>query len=224
MKRLRINCFPPRADNNDWFLIPTIRLSVDNTYSLNETGWHCVKRCYHFRVLFLKFVWVFLMVNYTTKEGIIPEIKIRLATSEEKQWLLDKIHEKGIDWDAEKKQLVDWRWKPKNSSKKYGFSKSGKYGPIYFVRGDAKNERGVRYALSLIGVQAETWTYNINGVGFMPIEDGYLYFGYRGSRLMRVPIDQQSWLPQIIMDTAIELQPTPPERIPSHFFEDTEEE
>lgn len=102
--------------------------------------------------------------------------------------------------------------------------KHSKYGPIYFVRGDAKNERGVRYALSLIGVQAETWTYNINGVGFMPIEDGYLYFGYRGSRLMRVPIDQQSWLPQIIMDTAIELQPTPPERIPSHFFEDTEEE
>lgn len=113
----------------------------------------------------------------------------------------------------------------KDNISKYSVSqKPSKYGPIYFVKGDAKNERGVRYALSLMGVQAETWTYNINGLGFMPIEDNYIYFGYRGSKLMRVPIDQKSWLPQIIMDTAIELLPTPPERVPSQFFVDTEEE
>lgn len=108
--------------------------------------------------------------------------------------------------------------------KKEDTKAASKYGPLYFIKGDSKNPRGVRHALSLMGIQAESWHYNINGIGFWEIEDSYIYFGYRGSRLMRVPIDQQSWLPEIIMDTAIEIQPTPPERIPSHFFVDTEEE
>ena len=37
----------------------------------------------------------------------------RIATEEEKQFLLDAIHADGKDWDADKKQIVDYRWKPK---------------------------------------------------------------------------------------------------------------
>lgn len=41
------------------------------------------------------------------------EENTRLATEEEKQLLLDAIHADGKDWDAENKQIVDCRWKPK---------------------------------------------------------------------------------------------------------------
>lgn len=36
----------------------------------------------------------------------------RLATDEENQLLLDKMHENGYDWDAEKMEVVKYRWKP----------------------------------------------------------------------------------------------------------------
>lgn len=37
----------------------------------------------------------------------------RLATEEEKQILLDVLHKNGRDWDAEKKEIVPYKWKPK---------------------------------------------------------------------------------------------------------------
>ena len=37
----------------------------------------------------------------------------RLATEEEKQCLLDALHADGKDWDADKKQIVDYQCKPK---------------------------------------------------------------------------------------------------------------
>ena len=37
----------------------------------------------------------------------------RIATEEEKQLLLDALHAEGKDWDADKKQIVDYKWKPK---------------------------------------------------------------------------------------------------------------
>ena len=37
----------------------------------------------------------------------------RIATEEEKQFLLDALHADGKDWDADKKQIVDYKWKPK---------------------------------------------------------------------------------------------------------------
>lgn len=37
----------------------------------------------------------------------------RYSTEEEKQFLLDAMHEYGKDWDADKKQIVDYKWKPK---------------------------------------------------------------------------------------------------------------
>lgn len=38
---------------------------------------------------------------------------LRLATEEEKQWMLEKLHAEGKDWDAESKKIVEYRWKPK---------------------------------------------------------------------------------------------------------------
>lgn len=37
----------------------------------------------------------------------------RLATKEEKKLLFDKLAENGFEWDAEEKQLVKLKWKPK---------------------------------------------------------------------------------------------------------------
>ena len=36
----------------------------------------------------------------------------RIATEEEKQFLLDALHADGKDWDADKKQIVDYKRKP----------------------------------------------------------------------------------------------------------------
>ena len=36
----------------------------------------------------------------------------RIATEEEKQFLLNALHADGKDWDADKKQIVDYKWKP----------------------------------------------------------------------------------------------------------------
>lgn len=38
---------------------------------------------------------------------------VRYATEEEKNKLFDKIKEEGLEWDADKKELVKLRWKPK---------------------------------------------------------------------------------------------------------------
>lgn len=38
---------------------------------------------------------------------------VRHATEEEKQKLFDKLSEKGLAWDAERKELVKIKWKPK---------------------------------------------------------------------------------------------------------------
>lgn len=39
--------------------------------------------------------------------------EVRIATEEEKQLLLDALHADGRDWDADKKQIIDYKWKPK---------------------------------------------------------------------------------------------------------------
>jgi len=41
-------------------------------------------------------------------------VNFKPATEQEKQLLLDKIHEVGKDWDAEKMEVVDWKWRAKN--------------------------------------------------------------------------------------------------------------
>lgn len=43
----------------------------------------------------------------------------RLATPSEVERFHDLLHRHGKEWDTEKKQLVDWRWKPKNGEAYY---------------------------------------------------------------------------------------------------------
>ena len=43
----------------------------------------------------------------------------RIATEEEKQALLDALHADGKDWDADKKQIVDYQCKPKEGDTYY---------------------------------------------------------------------------------------------------------
>ena len=43
----------------------------------------------------------------------------RLATEEEKQFLIDALHADGKDWDADKKHIVDYKWKPKDGEDYY---------------------------------------------------------------------------------------------------------
>lgn len=38
-----------------------------------------------------------------------------LASDEEHKEFYDLLHKHGVDWNAEKKQLVNWKWKPKDS-------------------------------------------------------------------------------------------------------------
>ena len=44
---------------------------------------------------------------------------VRYATEEEKQKLFDKIAEEGYEWDAEKKELVELKWKPKEGEESW---------------------------------------------------------------------------------------------------------
>ena len=50
--------------------------------------------------------------SYDNSCAVIAQ-KIRLATEEEKQFLLDALHADGKDWDADNKLIVDYKWKPK---------------------------------------------------------------------------------------------------------------
>lgn len=68
MKRLHIRCFHPRSDNDEWFLIPTIRLTTGGMWTDNKDGvFHCAEYSFNLRILFLRFVWTFLMCDYYTK-------------------------------------------------------------------------------------------------------------------------------------------------------------
>lgn len=42
-----------------------------------------------------------------------------VSTKEERQLLLDAMHADGKDWDADKKQIVDYKWKPKSGEVYY---------------------------------------------------------------------------------------------------------
>lgn len=52
------------------------------------------------------------ILYYDGRCSVVEEMN-KLATEEEKQILLDAMHADGKDWDADKKQIVDYRWKPK---------------------------------------------------------------------------------------------------------------
>lgn len=49
----------------------------------------------------------------------------RLATPSEVEHFHELLHVHGKDWNAEKKQLVDWKWKPKDGDTVYYFDEIG---------------------------------------------------------------------------------------------------
>ena len=51
--------------------------------------------------------------NYVSYNDCCAYYDARIATEEEKQFLLDALHADGKDWDAYKKQIVDYQCKPK---------------------------------------------------------------------------------------------------------------
>ena len=54
-----------------------------------------------------------LCENYVSYNDCCVCDDARIATEEEKQFLLDAIHADGKDWDAGKRQIVDYKLKPK---------------------------------------------------------------------------------------------------------------
>lgn len=57
---------------------------------------------------------------------------IRPATEKEKQKLFDKLKEEGYEWDAEKKELVKLKWKPKLSEDYYTPTFTEEFVPYLF--------------------------------------------------------------------------------------------
>ena len=51
--------------------------------------------------------------NYVSYNDCCVCYDARIATEEEKKFLLDALHADGKDWDADNKQIVDYRCKPK---------------------------------------------------------------------------------------------------------------
>ena len=47
--------------------------------------------------------------------GIVEHDSIRPATESEKQQLIKKLRKNGKDWDAEKLEIIDYRWYPENN-------------------------------------------------------------------------------------------------------------
>ena len=45
--------------------------------------------------------------------------RVRFATEKEKQWMLEKLHAEGKDWDAENKRIIEYKWKPKDGEDYY---------------------------------------------------------------------------------------------------------
>ena len=62
---------------------------------------------------FLKY-YVSMNNNGLRFNNVFRSFDLRLATEEEKQWLLDKLHAEGKDWDAENKRIIEYKWKPKD--------------------------------------------------------------------------------------------------------------
>lgn len=55
---------------------------------------------------------------------LAPKDETSVSTEEEKQMLLDAMHADEKDWDADKKQIVDYRWKPKSGEVYYSIDYS----------------------------------------------------------------------------------------------------
>lgn len=63
----------------------------------------------------INYFYVELIFNAGTplqfKSNTVEDYLKRPATDQEKQLLLDKLHEAGKTWDEEKMEIVDWKWR-----------------------------------------------------------------------------------------------------------------
>lgn len=62
----------------------------------------------------------------SNEENLYGKGAFRLATSEEIEQFHNILHKKHKEWDVEKKQLVDWKWKPNERDYYYYISSLGK--------------------------------------------------------------------------------------------------
>ena len=60
-----------------------------------------------------------LLMNNLSLESTWSSYYLRLATEEEKNSLLSKLHEIGKDWDAENKNIIDYKWQPNKGDEYY---------------------------------------------------------------------------------------------------------
>ena len=87
-------------------------------YSYREMGSECClaifEGIYKFGKTMLCHI-VFEHNDYVKVNSSIDGVpkRLRLATEEEKQWMLEKLHAEGKDWDAVNKRIVEYRWQPK---------------------------------------------------------------------------------------------------------------
>ena len=82
-----------------------------------------------------KYLFIEDYVSLDSVEGLLLDSNytdaatdVRYATEEEKQKLFDALEKEGLTWDAEKKAVVDLKWKPKIGDK-YNY-------PIYNITDD----------------------------------------------------------------------------------------
>lgn len=77
------------------------------------------------------------------KEGVwvCDRKNYRLATSKEKAQFYKLLHEQGKDWDAKKKQVVDWIWKPNDNEEYYHIFSDGKVRSCAWLDDEIDNSR-----------------------------------------------------------------------------------
>lgn len=85
-------------------------VKTDNSYAI-------IKNAATFEV----YVEFFLHSKNLYELGYTESKLLRLMADSEKQILLDKLHESGKDWDAERCEIVDYIWRPKIGEIYYSF-------------------------------------------------------------------------------------------------------
>lgn len=67
------------------------------------------------------------IIRYRSNEGenLYENEDFRLATSEEVEQFHNILHKYHKEWDAKKKKLVDWKWKPKEDDSYYCIETDG---------------------------------------------------------------------------------------------------
>lgn len=63
----------------------------------------------------------------------------RLATDEEAKRFREQLHKHGKEWDAEKKKLVEWKWKPKFGEKYFVVNTFGRVDHFIWTNGTVDN-------------------------------------------------------------------------------------